>query len=100
MTTGLTEAAPAFAWKSYGRFVELYPVRTGWLVLWGQYEDLGRRKRLAGSRVYRDLPGARRRIADAAMELTQRATFADEAMILFNRTSLPDHQAETIPAPL
>ncbi|MBA3642956.1 MAG: hypothetical protein H0W59_02665 [Chloroflexia bacterium] len=91
---------PAFVWKSYSRFVELYPVRTGWLVLWGRYEELGAKTWLNGSRIYPDFAGARRRIADAVMELTRRPALADEALILLSRAALPDHHPETIPPAL
>ncbi len=91
---------PAFVWKSSSRFVELYLVRTGWLVLWGRYEEPGGKKWLIGSRIYPDLAGARRRIADAVMELTRCPTLADEALILLSRAVLPDHHPETLPPPL
>ena len=92
-------ADPAFAWKDHGRFVELHPVRTGWLVLWGRYEELGRRKVLAGNRLYPDLPAARRRLADAVLELTCKPALAAEALGLLDRTPLPPHHP-TLPDPL
>lgn len=91
---------PAFTWKSFSRFVELHPVRSGWLVLWGRYEDLGARKLLAGNRIYPDLAGARRRIADAVLELTGKPDLAREALTLLDRARLPDHRPLPLPDPL
>ena len=34
----------AFIWRDRGRFIEVYRVATGWLVLWGRYKNLGRQK--------------------------------------------------------
>ncbi len=91
---------PVFDWKDHSRFVELHAVRTGWLVLWGHYEDLGRRKILAGNRTYPDLAGVRRRLADAVLELTRKPALAAEALLMFDRTPLPDHRAEPLPEAL
>lgn len=91
---------PAFVWKDHSRFVELCPVRTGWLVLWGHYEELGRRKVLAGNRTYADLAGARRRVADAVLELTRKPALAGEALGLLDRTPLPQHPLVRLPDPL
>ncbi len=93
-------AAPAYAWKSYGRFVEVYPVETGWLTLWGRYEQQGTLRRLAGQRVYTDLGGVRARLADAVQELTGRREQVAEALILFDRHRFPPHHAEPLPEPL
>jgi len=90
----------AFAWIDHGRFVEIYPVRTGWLVHWGRYEDLGRRKTLRGNRTYPDLPGARRRLADAVLELTAKPRLAAEAVAALDRIPLPEHRAIDLPDPL
>jgi hypothetical protein len=94
------DGEPVFAWKDHGRFVELHAVRTGWLVLWGRYGDLGRTKNLVGNRTYTDLAGARRRLADAVVELTRRRSLAAEAVSLLDRTPLPDHRAVPPPDPL
>ena len=94
------QAAPAFEWKDHGRFVELHPVQTGWLVLWGRYEDIGRRKVIAGNRTYRDPASARRRIADAVLELTRRPALAADALAAFDHTTLPPHQPPSLPDPL
>ena len=75
-------------------------MRTGWLVLWGHYEDLGQRKLLHGNRTYPDLASARRRLADAVLELTNDRGLAAEALFLLDRASLPDHQPDPLPAPL
>ena len=98
--SGGLRAAPAFAWKDHGRFVELYPVRSGWLVLWGRYEELGRRKVIAGNRTYPNPADARRRVADAALELTGKRDLAAEALLAFDRARLPPHQPKDLPAPL
>lgn len=92
---------PAFVWKDFSRFVELHPVTTGWLVLWGTYTEAGKRKLLSGNQIYVDLPGARRRMIDAVIELTGRLDLAEEALTLLNRTRLPlNHQAVLPPEPL
>ena len=98
--TGTPPATPAFEWKDHGRFVELHPVRTGWLLLWGRYEELGRRKVIAGNRTYPDPASARRRIADAALELTGNPALAADALLAFDRARLPNHQPKTLPPPL
>lgn len=95
-----SDGTPAFVWKSFSRFVELYPVRTGWLVLWGRYENLGRRKLLAGNRTYPDIRGARRRLADAVLELTDDPELAQEALTLLDRAELPSHRPAPLPEPL
>ena len=91
---------PAFAWKSSSRFVEVYPVELGWLVLWGRYEERGRVRRLAGNRVYPDLAGVRARLLDAVLDLTNDGALAREAAILFDRTPFPRHPIKGIPEPL
>lgn len=101
--TGAVESArraePAFDWKSYSRFVEVYPVQTGWLVLWGRYELLGARRVLAGQRVYADLAGVRARLLDAAIEMTGDRELVAEAAVVFDRASLPDHRG-VLPEPI
>ena len=99
-TTAQPGGDPAFVWKDFSRFVELHPVQRGWLVLWGRYEDAGRRRVLAGNRTYPDLAGARRRVADAVVELTRRPALAAEALALLDRASLPPHQPQSLPEPL
>jgi hypothetical protein len=94
------EAAAGFVWKDFGRFVEVQPVRTGWLVLWGRYEEAGRRKTLAGNRTYADLAGARRRLADAVLELTRKPALAAEALARFDRHPFPPHDPAPVPEPL
>jgi hypothetical protein len=81
---------------SFSRFVEVYPVRTGWLVLWGQYEEMGAIRQVVGQRVYSDLAGVRPRAAAAIRELTGDDALATECLIRFDRTDFPDHR----PAPL
>lgn len=92
-------AEPAFSWKSFSRFVEVYPVQTGWLVLWGRYELQGARRVLAGQRVYADLGGVRARLADAVEDLTGKRELVAEAAMLFDRASLPDHRG-VLPEPI
>ena len=93
-------ADPAFAWKDHGRFVELHPVQTGWLVLWGRHDDEGRQRVLLGNRTYPEVAGARRRIADAVAELTGRPALAADAVAALDRTPLPPHAPEPLPDPL
>ncbi len=99
-TESARRAAAAFAWKSFGRFVEVYPVATGWLTLWGHYQRHGTIRRLAGQRVYTDLGGVRARLADAVQELTGRRQLVAEALILFDRHRFPPHHPEPLPDPL
>ena len=61
----------SFVWNDSGRFVEVHPVMTGWLVVWGHYEDFGTIRVDEGNATYASLAGARRRVADAALELTR-----------------------------
>lgn len=88
----VTAAAP-FMWKDFSRFVEVAPVERGWLVLWGTFRDAGRTRELAGARTYADLPGARRRVADAAFELTRDPALVAEAVARFDRTPFAPHVA-------
>ncbi|HYO30846.1 MAG TPA: hypothetical protein VER37_09755 [Thermomicrobiales bacterium] len=99
-TESARRAEPAFAWKSFARFVEVYPVETGWLTLWGRYEQQGAVRRLVGQRVYADLAGVRSRLEDAVLELTGRRSLVMEALVLFDRHRFPSHVAEPLPEPL
>ena len=98
--TASANGAPAFEWKDHGRFVELHPVQTGWLLLWGRYEDLGRRKVLAGNRTYPTPAAARRRLADAVLEITRDRALAADALFAFDRARLPAHVPPPLPDPL
>ena len=89
----------AFIWNDHGRFVEVHPVATGWLVVWGRYEDMGRERRNGGNVTYRTLEGVRRRVADAALELTRSPQTAAEAVRRFDLHDVPDHTG-TLPGPL
>jgi hypothetical protein len=80
------DAVALFAWKDHSRFVSVAPVARGWLVLWGRWHDMGRRRELAGNRTYLDLTGARRRVADSVLELTGNPALVAEAMTRFDRT--------------
>ena len=95
-----TGANMAFVWKSFSRFVEVAPVDSGWLVLWGHYHDLGRRRELTGNRTYLDLDGVRRRVADAVFELTHDPSLVAEALVRFDRTRFPTHVPAEFPEPL
>jgi hypothetical protein len=89
----------SFIWHDHGRFVEVHPVATGWLVAWGHYEDLGATRIDAGNAIYASLAGARRRVADAALELTRSPQAATDATTLFDLHAFPDHEAR-LPEPL
>jgi hypothetical protein len=89
----------SFIWTDHGRFVEVHPVATGWLVVWGHYEDFGSIRVDEGNVTYGSLAGARRRVADAALELTRRPQAASDATTLFDYHEFPPHDAD-IPAPL
>jgi hypothetical protein len=89
----------SFVWTDSGRFVEVHPVTTGWLVVWGHYEDFGTIRVDEGNATYASLAGARRRLADAALELTRSPQVATDAMVLFDYHHFPSHDA-AIPAPL
>ena len=84
-----TETVAAFTWKDHSRFVSVAPVDRGWLVFWGRWHDRGQRRELAGSQTYLDFEGARRRVADAVLELTGDAALVAEAMVRFDRTPFP-----------
>jgi hypothetical protein len=99
MTMPYTENL-AYSWKDFSRFVQVAPVTLGWLVLWGEYRDMGRIRDLAGQRTYADLAGARRRVADAVFELTRNPALVAEALVLFDRTPFPDHTPSELPTPL
>lgn len=93
-------AVTAFSWSHQGCFVELHPVQTGWLMVWGRREDGGRRKVAVGNRVYPTLCDARRRLADAVVELTHQRRLAAEALDLFEQTRFLPHRAPALPPPL
>jgi hypothetical protein len=82
---------PLYDWKDHSRYVEVTPVQTGWLIVWGLYEDLGKIKRIYGNQVYRDLAGVRRRLADVVTEFTRKPQEAADALMEFERANLPDH---------
>ena len=88
--------APLYEWKDHSRYVEVMPVQTGWLIVWGLYERQGAVKHVYGNRVYRDLAGVRRRLADIVMEFTKKHQEAADALMEFERLKLPTHT----PAPL
>ena len=85
-----------YEWKDHSRYVEVMPVQTGWLIVWGLYEDQGKIKLIYGNRVYRDLDGVRRRLADVVTQFTKKRQEAADALMEFERLYLPAHT----PAPL
>lgn len=97
--TNRTALWGSFVWRDHGRFVEVHPVETGWLVVWGRYEDMGAVRQNQGNSVYVTLAGARRRVGDAALELTRNPQAAAHAVRLFHLHSFPDHIGE-LPEPL
>lgn len=78
-----------FSWKDFSRFVDVAPVQSGWLVLWGRFLENGARRELVGNRTYLELAGARRRVADAVLELTHDPALVAEALTQFDRTRFP-----------
>jgi hypothetical protein len=78
--------ASPYSWKDFSRFVDVAPVQQGWLVIWGKYHDQGARRELTGNRTYASLAGARRRVADAVMELTHDPALVAEALTQFDHT--------------
>src|SRR5438067_1716854 len=99
-STGRPHTEPAFEWKDYSRFVNLYPVERGWLVVWGKYEDLGKKKLVYGNQIYRDLDGVKRRLATAILELTANPANVDDALALLARQGLPPHTPKDLPEEL
>lgn len=91
---------PAYAWRDHSRYLEIVPIRTGWLVVWGRYEEMGRRRLTLGNRVYRDVDGVRRRLVDAVVELTGNRQEAIDALALFNARGVPEHLPQELPVPL
>jgi hypothetical protein len=85
-------ASGAWTWQDHSRFVQVAPVQHGWLVLWGRFLDRHGARALAGDRIYVDLDGARRRVADAVFELTRNPALVAEAMVQFDRAVLPRHR--------
>jgi len=99
MTNPPDAARGSFVWNDSGRFAEVHPVATGWLVVWGHYEDLGTIRIDEGNAVYTSLASARRRVADAALELTRSPQIAADATTLFDFHEFPSH-AVALPEPL
>lgn len=99
MTLPGTDLSP-FVWKDFSRFVEVAPVELGWLVFWGRYHDMGRRRELAGQQTYVDLTGARRRVAGAVLELTSNPALVAEAVARFDRTPFGPDRPIQLPPPL
>jgi hypothetical protein len=88
---------PVYDWKDHSRFVEIYPVSSGWLVLWGKYEEMGAVRTLAGSRIYRTGAGARRRLAWSIIGLTRNPVDARDALRLLDRQGgLPAHKPRPV----
>ena len=86
----VTEAL--YAWIDHGRFVEVFAVTTGWLVIWGVHEQMGSVRTTHGTRIYRDERSVRRRLAWAVVALTGSAQEARDALTLLDaRGGLPKH---------
>lgn len=100
MSQPLELGEPAFAWRDHSKYVEVVPVRTGWLVVWGRYEEMGKRRLTLGNRIYRDIAGVRRRVVDAVMELTHNQQEALDALGLLMAKGLPDYVPAALPDPL
>ncbi len=84
---------PVYEWKDHSRFVEIYPVSSGWLVLWGTWEDMGARRLLRGSRIYTAGESARRRMAWEIVRFTRNPIDARDALRLLDRQGgLPAHK--------
>lgn len=96
-----TITEPVYEWKDHSRYVEVVPVQTGWLVLWGKYEAMGQVKHIHGTRTYRDESGVRRRLADAVIEFTKKPSEAQDALTLLDRQGgLPKHRPAPLKSPL
>jgi hypothetical protein len=93
-------AEPVFEWRSFSRFVAVYPVDTGWLVLWGRYEAMGRIRIHLGHRIYLGIDGVRARVMDAVRELTGDEALVQEADVLMGRTWTPYREPAELPQPL
>lgn len=86
----VTEAL--FDWKDHSRFVEVYAVSSGWLVIWGLYTEMGAVRNTHGMRIYREAAAVRRRIAWAVLALTGKEREARDALALFDlQGGLPAH---------
>ncbi|MGI8475364.1 MAG: hypothetical protein ACR2OO_03195 [Thermomicrobiales bacterium] len=96
-----TITEPVYEWKDHSRYVEVIPVQTGWLTVWGKYEDLGETKHVHGTRTYRDIAGVRRRIADVILDFTRKPSEVRDALMLFDRQGgLPAHKPKALAEPL
>lgn len=96
-----TVTEPVYEWKDHSRYVEVFPVTSGWLVNWGTYEHRGATKHIDGSRIYRDAVGVRRRLADAVIAFTRNPQEARDALMLLDRRGgLPQHRPAALKPPL
>ena len=83
---------PVYEWKDHSRFVEIYPISSGWLTLWGMYEAMGARRVLHGSRIYLECHAVRRRMAWEIVRFTRNPIEARNALRLLDRQGgLPSH---------
>lgn len=98
--SGRQTAPNAFVWNDHGRFVEVHPIRLGWLVIWGRHEDLGSIRIQEGNAQYRSLDGARRRLVDAALEVTRSHRAAADAARMFDFFAFPEHEVGSLPEPM
>jgi hypothetical protein len=98
--TEQTPGSPVYTWRDHSRFVDIFAVKTGWLIVWGMYEHAGKRKLIYGNQVYRDQVGLRRRLAATIIELTANPAHAEDALALLDRQGLPAHESGPLPEPL
>ncbi len=85
--------SPVYEWKDHSRFVEIYPVSSGWLVLWGRYEAMGAVRTLKGQRIYASGDSVRRRMAWEIIGFTKNPVDARDALRLLDRQGgLPSHR--------
>ena len=99
-TESAPRAEPAFSWLSFSRYVEVYRVRIGWLVIWGVYQQTGAIRTVAGQRVYATPQDARARVSAAILALTGSHDLARECLIRFDRTPFPDSAPAALPPTL
>ena len=86
---------PAFSYRSFSRYVEVFDVSTGWLVVWGRYEDQVETRIILGQRTYTDLFGVRNRVQAAVEDLTRDRELVFEATTLFDRSTIHQFDRRT-----
>lgn len=91
---------PVYSWRDHSRYVEVTPVQTGWLVVWGKFEAMGAIKHIHGTKTYRDIDGVRRRLSDQVIRFTHNPAEARDALTLLDRRGLPEHRPRPLLDPL